>query len=113
MKLKAILSAMVLLVIGVLFGAMLVSGFGLVRPGLADIKLGADNSPVSIDTEASSFGQAFIETADKVTPTIVQITVVSERDKGPHDDFFYFPFSFVSYELSGFFVSHYPLTLIL
>jgi serine protease Do len=101
MKLKAILSAMVLLVIGVLFGAMLVSGFGLVRPGLADIKLGADNSPVSIDTEASSFGQAFIETADKVTPTIVQISVVSERDKGPHDDFFFFPFKDLPKEQRG------------
>ena len=101
MKLKAILSAMVLLVIGVLFGAMLVSGFGLVRPGLADIKLGADNSPVSIDAEASSFGQAFIETAEKVTPTIVQISVVSERDKGPHDDFFFFPFKDLPKEQRG------------
>jgi serine protease Do len=101
MKLKAILSAMVLLVIGVLFGAMLVSGFGLVRPGLADIKLGADNSPVSIVAEASSFGQAFIETADKVTPTIVQISVVSERDKGPHDDFFFFPFKDLPKEQRG------------
>jgi serine protease Do len=101
MKLKAILSAMVLLVIGVLFGAMLVSGFGLVRPGLADIKLGADNSPVSIDAEASSFGQAFIETAEKVTPAIVQISVVSERDKGPHDDFFFFPFKDLPKEQRG------------
>jgi serine protease Do len=101
MKLKAILSAMVLLVIGVLFGALLVSGFGLVRPGLADIKLGADNAPVSIDAEASSFGQAFIETAEKVTPTIVQISVVSERDKGPHDDFFLFPFKDLPKEQRG------------
>lgn len=91
MKIKGILSAVVLLVIGVLFGAMLVSGFGLVRPGYADIKLGADNPPVSLDADASSFGQAFIETAEKVTPSIVQITVISERGKSPHD-FFSFPF---------------------
>ena len=101
MKLKAILSAMVLLVIGVLFGAMLVSGFGLVRPGLADIKLGADNSPVSIDAETSTFGQAFIETAEKVTPAIVQITVVSDRNKGPHDNFFNFPFKDLPKEQRG------------
>jgi len=101
MKLKAILSAMVLLVIGVLFGAMLVSGFGLVRPGLADIKLGADNSPVSIDAETSTFGQAFIETAEKVTPAIVQISVVSDRDKGPRDNFFNFPFKDLPKEQRG------------
>jgi Do/DeqQ family serine protease len=101
MKLKAILSAMVLLVIGVLFGAMLVSGFGLVRPGLADIKLGAESSPVPIDAEVSSFGQAFIETADKVTPTIVQINVVSERGTGSHDEFFYFPFKDLPKEQRG------------
>ncbi len=34
MKMKGIVSAVVLLFIGILFGAILVSGFGLVRPGL-------------------------------------------------------------------------------
>jgi len=34
MKIKGIVSAVVLLFIGILFGAILVSGFGLVRPGL-------------------------------------------------------------------------------
>ncbi len=100
MKIKGILSAIVLLVIGVLFGAMLVSGFGLVRPGYADIKLGADNPPVSLDADASAFGQAFIETAEKVTPSIVQITVVSERGKNPHD-FFSFPFKDLPKEQKG------------
>ncbi len=101
MKMKGIASAVVLLFIGILFGAILVSGFGLVRPGFADVKLGADNPPVSLDADASSFGQAFIETAEKVTPAIVQITVVSDRGKNPHGDFFFFPFKDLPKEQKG------------
>lgn len=101
MKTKGILSAIVLLFIGVLFGAILVSGFGLVRPGFADVKLGAENPPVSLDADASSFGQAFIETAEKVTPAIVQITVVSDRGKDPHGEFFFFPFKDLPKEQKG------------
>ncbi len=100
MKYKGIISALILLGIGILFGALLVSGFGLVRPGYADIKLGADNPPVNIDAESSSFGQAFIETAEKVTPTIVQIVVVSEREN-PHEEFFFFPFKDMPKEQKG------------
>jgi serine protease Do len=101
MKMKGIVSAVVLLFIGVLFGAVLVSGFGLVRPGFADVKLGADKPPVSLDADASSFGQAFIETAEKVNPAIVQITVVSERGNDPHGDFFFFPFKDLPKEQKG------------
>jgi len=101
MKFKGILSAVILLAIGILFGAVLVSGFGLVRPGYADIKLGADNAPVTLDADASSFSQAFIETASKVTPAIVQITVVSEVENNPHDEFFFFPFKDMPKEQKG------------
>lgn len=91
MKIKGILGAVALVMIGILFGALLVSGFGLVRPGFADINLGANNPPVNLDADATSFSKAFIEVAEKVTPAIVQITVVAERDD-PHQDFFFFPF---------------------
>jgi serine protease Do len=101
MKMKGILSAVILLFIGVLFGAILVSGFGLVRPGIADVELGADNPPVSLDADASSFGQAFIETAEKVNPAIVQITVVSDRGQDPHGDLFFFPFKDLPKEQKG------------
>lgn len=101
MKLKGIVGAVILLGMGILFGAILVSGFGLVRPGYADIKLGADNAPVKLDADASSFSQAFIETAKKVTPAIVQITVVSEIENNPHDDFFFFPFKDMPKEQKG------------
>jgi serine protease Do len=43
MKIKGIFGAVALVAVGVLFGALLVSGFGLVRPGWADINLGATN----------------------------------------------------------------------
>ena len=101
MKFKGILSAVILIAVGILFGAILVSGFGLVRPGYADIKLGADNAPVKLDADASSFSQAFIETANKVTPAIVQITVVSEIENNPHDNFFFFPFKDLPKEEKG------------
>jgi serine protease Do len=91
-KIKGILGAAALVTVGILFGALLVSGFGLVRPGWADINLGAHNPPVNLDADATSFSKAFIEVAQKVTPAIVQITVVSERDDDPHKDLFFFPF---------------------
>lgn len=91
MKVKGILGAVALVAIGVLFGALLVSGFGLVRPGWADINLGANQPPVNLDADATSFSKAFIEVAEKVTPAIVQISVVAEREN-PHKDFFFFPF---------------------
>ena len=91
MKIKGILGAVALVTVGILFGALLVSGFGLVRPGWADINLGASNPPVNLDADATSFSKAFIEVAEKVTPAIVQINVVAEREN-PHQDFFFFPF---------------------
>jgi serine protease Do len=100
MKSKGILGAIVLIGIGILFGALLVSGFGLVRPGLADINIGADKPPVSLDADATSFSKAFIEVAETVTPTIVQITVVSERTDSKGWDFF-FPFRDMPQEQRG------------
>ncbi|MGB5287526.1 MAG: Do family serine endopeptidase [Ignavibacteriaceae bacterium] len=100
MKIKGIIGAASLLLIGILFGAILVSGFGLVRPSLADLKLGATEPPVKLDADASSFSQAFIEVADKVTPAIVQISVVSEREN-PHQEFFFFPFKDMPKEQRG------------
>ncbi|RKY97491.1 MAG: trypsin, partial [Ignavibacteriae bacterium] len=100
MKAKGIIGAAALLIIGVLFGAVLVSGFGLVRPSLADVNLGAEEPPVNLDADASSFSQSFIEVAETVTPTIVQISVVSEREN-PHGDWFFFPFKDMPQEQRG------------
>ena len=90
MKAKGLIGAFALIVVGIVFGALLVSGFGLVRPGVADIKLGAGTPPVSLDADATSFSKAFIEVAQKVTPQIVRIDVVSETKENPHQNFFFF-----------------------
>ncbi len=101
MKSKGLFGALALIVVGIIFGAILVSGFGLVRPSFADINLGASKPPVSLDADATSFSKAFIETAQKVTPTIVQITVVSKTKNNPHDNFFFLPFHNVPKEQEG------------
>lgn len=90
MKVKRFVGIFALVFTGIVLGAILVSGFNWVRPGLADIFLGSNTPPVNLNADANSFSQSFIEVADKVTPSIVQIQVVSEVEN-PHGDFF-FPF---------------------
>lgn len=93
MKSKKIIAAVVLLVSGVMLGAVIFSGFNFIRPGLANIVLGAKTPPVNLNADASAFSQAFIEVAEKATPSIVQITVVAEKENDPHKDLFMFPFN--------------------
>ncbi len=101
MKSKKIFGALALVVAGIVFGALLVSGFGLVRPSMADIKLGTSTPPVNLDADATSFSKAFIEVAEKVTPQIVQIDVASEMKNNPHENFFFFPFKDMPQEERG------------
>ncbi|MGE5432008.1 MAG: Do family serine endopeptidase [Syntrophomonadaceae bacterium] len=92
MKNRNLFGTVALVVIGVIFGVVLVSGFGWVRPSLADITIGAKNPPIT-DIDVNAFSKAFIEVADKVTPSIVKITVVSETKENPHENLpFFFPF---------------------
>ncbi len=100
MKSKGLWGALALIVIGIIFGAILVSGFGLVRPSLADVTIGSADPPVKLNADANSFSKAFIEVAKTVTPEIVQITVVSKRDN-PHGNFFFFPFQNLPKEEEG------------
>jgi len=94
MRKKNILATAALIFIGVVFGAVLVSGFGWVRPGYGNVKIGADRPPVEqLNADASAFNNAFIQVAEKVTPSIVQITVVSSvKNKMPEEFHFFFPF---------------------
>ncbi len=100
MKSKGLWGAIALVVIGIVFGAVLVSGFGLVRPSFADIKMGASYPPVDLNADATSFSKAFIQVAKTVTPEIVQITVVAKADN-PHANFFFFPFENMPKEEEG------------
>lgn len=96
MRTKNIVAALTLIIVGIVFGAVLVSNFAWVRPGLAEIQIGSQERPVGeISDKLSSFNEAFIEVAEKVTPSIVQIRVVSrvstdERNRDPFH--FFFPF---------------------
>jgi len=100
MRSKGLNGVLTLIVIGIIFGAILVSGFGLVRPNLNNVRLGALEPPVNLDADVTAFNKAFIEVAEKVTPVIVQITVVSERET-PEGDFFFFPFKDLPKEQRG------------
>lgn len=92
MKNKNLFGAIALIVIGVVFGAVLVSGFGWVRPSLAEVSIGASNVPIT-DVDVNAFSKAFVEVSEKVTPSIVKIVVKSEVKKNPHEDLpFFFPF---------------------
>ena len=89
MKNKKLFGAIALIVIGLVFGAVLVSGFGWVRPSLADVTIGAKNPPVT-NVDVNAFNKAFIEVAKKVTPSIVKIDVISKVNESPNSDFFFF-----------------------
>jgi len=92
MDTKKFYGTAVLLTIGVLFSAIIISGFGWAYPNMSDIKLGASKPPVSLNADASAFNQAFIEVAEKVTPSIVQINVVAKIAKEDQQQNFMFPF---------------------
>ncbi len=95
MKRRGVVGAIALIIIGVVFGAVLVSSFGWVKPSMAEVQnIGRENPPVTTsDLNALSFNDAFVQVAEKVTPSIVQITVVSKIKENPHEGFdFFFPF---------------------
>lgn len=100
MKSKGLWGAIALVVVGIIFGAVLVSGFGLVRPSMANLQLGASYPPVDLNADATSFSQAFISVAKNVTPEIVKVTVVAKVNN-PHQDFFFFPFQNMPKEEEG------------
>jgi len=93
MKKKKLFGSTVLVLVGVLFGTILVSGFGWVKPSHADILLGAKSAPVQFDGDANAFSKAFVEVAEKVTPAIVNINVVAKTQEDEDGNgFFMFPF---------------------
>lgn len=96
MKIKKLVGTLSLVMIGVIFGAVLVSNFGWVNPGYAEVQIGSKDVPVkNIDAQTSAFNKSFIEVAKKVNPSIVQITVIStmSKDDDPHKGLdFFFPF---------------------
>jgi len=80
-------NALGLLIIGAVFGATLVGNFGYMKKAYAgDVKLGSESEPVQqISGDLQSFEDAFINVAEKVTPSIVEIKVVSKIKENPHE----------------------------
>ncbi len=91
MKARNFLGALALVVIGVVFGAVLVSNFGWVRPSYADVNIGKESAPVQqVDPSAQAFNDAFVNVAEKVTPSIVQIRVLTKTVQKTPDIFKFF-----------------------
>lgn len=98
MKTRNIFGTISLLVIGVVFGAILVSSAGLINQSRAEhVTVGSENSPVS-SVSLTDFNNAFIEVANKVTPSIVSINVLSTVKEDPHKELFNFPFNFPQFK---------------
>jgi len=95
MKGKNLIGTIAILIVGVVFGAILVSSADLVKQSRAEeIQIGSVSSPLE-NVTLSDFNNAFIQVAEKVTPSIVSITVVSKSKENPHKGFdFDFPFQF-------------------
>ncbi|MGD8780307.1 MAG: Do family serine endopeptidase [Ignavibacteria bacterium] len=94
MKTKKIVGSVTLILFGIIFGAVLVTGFGWVSPTSAGVQIGTTEPPVKeINADAQAFNNAFIAVSEKVTPSIVSIRVVSEVKGNLPDNFkFFFPF---------------------
>lgn len=91
---KNYLGVIALLFIGAVFGAVLVSSLNFVEPTYAQVEIGSKKPPqISENKSLTNFNNSFIETAEKLTPSIVQITVISESKENPHEGMdFFFPF---------------------
>jgi len=89
-------ASIALVLIGVVFGIVLVSGFGYVKSGHTVAQIGANNPLVNVNAEAQKLSEAFIEVSKAVTPTVVAIVVSGESKVNvpeDHQDFFKdFPF---------------------
>jgi serine protease Do len=98
MSKKSIFAALFLIMIGIIFGALLVSNSGNgVKLGFAggrdDIKLGASAPPVSGAADLKIANNTFVAVSKAVTPTVVSITVTTsgkKNDRNMPQDFFHF-----------------------
>jgi serine protease Do len=102
MKNRPMLAAIVLVAIGVVIGAAIVSFFG--EDGISSafaqvrkrIELGSGQPPVKIESSAQVLNNAFVAVSKAVNPSVVTIAVVTERKADPRtkqlEDFFGFRF---------------------
>jgi serine protease Do len=90
---RSVFAALFLILIGVIFGAVLVSNFDGVDLGLAQnksVKLGAERSPVKANSELKALNEAFVGVAKEATPSVVSIVVTTKAKKPQDNEFFHF-----------------------
>lgn len=96
MNKKSVIAAIGLISIGIIFGAILVSGFKTVDLGLAgnrqQVRLDVQNVSQKSLLDLKTTSDAFVAIAKQVTPTVVSITVTTEAKSGSKDfqEFFHF-----------------------
>ncbi len=92
---RSVFAALFLIVVGIIFGAVLVSNFDGVDLGLAQnksIKLGSDRTPPKANSELKALNEAFVNVARDATPSVVSIVVTTKAKKSKGNEFFhYFP----------------------
>ncbi len=90
---KQIAGAVALILAGMLFGIMLVSGINAVKPTAAiDVPIiGSQDKPTNTKFDILSTQDAFVQIAKEVVPTVVSIKVVTKSEsQGRPFDFFHF-----------------------
>jgi serine protease Do len=96
MNRNKLVASIFLVLIGVVFGVVLVSGFDYVKSGYTNAQIGANNPLVNVNSEVQKLSDTFIEVSKAVTPTVVSIEVSGEKQisiPDDHKDFFKdFPF---------------------
>jgi len=87
MNAKAVIAAVMLIGLGIVFGVILVSNFGSMDDGHAltnpDVVLGVqDRGDYNPEMDPHAVSDAFIHAAERIVPTVVNITVTSTRESG-------------------------------
>ncbi len=96
MSKKSVFAAIFLIVVGIVFGVVLVSSFrGGVENGFAgdqNVQLGAPSQVKTSSVDAKGLSRAFIDVSKAVKPTVVTITVTTKgkESSGDMNEFFHF-----------------------
>lgn len=97
MESKKLLSTFSLILVGAVFGVVLVTGFNWVKPGYTISQIGSPNPLVNVSQDVQKLNDAFVQVANAVTPTVVYIEVKTDGkvfDIPEDHDFFFKEFPF-------------------